>query len=185
MNRESDYFTAVDDLLQDRDELGAGMMGDIDYNSCCYYEYASLDVDQLRTNLDGVQNADQLIHDLIPAMAKAMAFTNPSGKQNTFAGQVLPSLILVECKQDKIPLSYVNAYEEPVSIYGSKSNIVEKSIEKLFDEINAMDAAYGLELRHRIWMAPKTQLNSLQKGERVASFDMLCAQINQWMEEQA
>lgn len=48
-----------------------------------------------------------------------------------------------------------------------------------------MDAAYGLELRHRIWMAPKTQLNSLQKGERVASFDMLCAQINQWMEEQA
>ena len=185
VNRESDYFTAVDDLLQDRDELGAGMMGDIDYNSCCYYEYASLDVDQLRTNLDGVQNADRLIRDLIPALAKAMAFTNPSGKQNTFAGQVLPSLILVECKQDKIPLSYVNAYEEPVSIYGRKSNIVEKSIEKLFDEINAMDAAYGLELRHRIWMAPKTQLNSLQKGERVASFDMLCAQINQWMEEQA
>ena len=47
VNRESDYFTTVDDLLNQKEDgtVGAGMLGDIDYNSCCYYEYASLDTD--------------------------------------------------------------------------------------------------------------------------------------------
>ena len=44
---ESDYFTAMDDLLngETADESGAAMIGDIDYNSSCYYLYAALDTD--------------------------------------------------------------------------------------------------------------------------------------------
>ena len=38
VNRESDYYTAMDDLLKNNEETGAGMIGDTDYNSCCYYE---------------------------------------------------------------------------------------------------------------------------------------------------
>lgn len=51
VNLESDYFTAVDDLLTGSESTGAGMIGDIDFDSCCYYEYASLDMDKLRENL--------------------------------------------------------------------------------------------------------------------------------------
>ena len=184
VNRESDYFTAVDDLLQNRDEIGAGMMGDTDFNSCCYYEYASLDVDQLRENLKYSENPEELIRELIPALLRAMAFTNPSGKQNTFAGQILPSLILVECKRDKIPLSYVNAFETPVSQYGANPKLVENSIVKLFEEIEAMDAAYGLEIEHRAWLAPRTEA-ALQKGERMESFAKLAEEIGKWAVEQA
>lgn len=184
VNRESDYFTAVDDLLQDRDEIGAGMMGDTDFNSCCYYEYASLDVDQLRENLKYSEDPDDLIRKLIPALLRAMSFTNPSGKQNTFAGQILPSLILVECKQDKIPLSYVNAFETPVSQYGTNPKLVENSIQRLFEEIESMDAAYGLEIAHRAWLAPRTEA-ALEKGERMESFAKLTEEIGKWMVEQA
>ena len=36
---ESDYFTAMDDLLSgaNLEEMGAGMIGDVDYNASCYY----------------------------------------------------------------------------------------------------------------------------------------------------
>jgi hypothetical protein len=30
----------MDDLLKNNEETGAGMIGDTDYNSCCYYECA-------------------------------------------------------------------------------------------------------------------------------------------------
>lgn len=181
VNRESDYYTAVDDLLDDRDENGAGMMGDTDFNSCCYYEYASLDVDQLRENLKYSEDCETLIRKLIPTLIRVMAYTNPGGKQNSFAGQVLPAFIMVECKREKIPLSYVNAYEEPVKLYGRNPQVVENSIRKLFDEVALMDDVYGLKVEHRAWLAPRTQSN-LENGERMERFEDLCAAVANWIE---
>lgn len=183
VNRESDYFTAIDDLLEGRDELGAGMMGDIDYNSCCYYEYASLDVDQLRENLRFSPDADELVAGLVPALLRAMAFTNPSGKQNTFAGNIFPDAIVVERKNDKIPLSYVNAFEEPVPTFGRNPRIVENSVKRLFDEIDRMDAAYGLEIANRAWLMPKFGEVASKKGEKVDSFGELTALVASWIKE--
>ena len=64
VNRESDYFTAVDDLLnkeEDPDDSGAAMIGDVDYNSCCYYEYASIDTDILADNLKNAEDPEGLM----------------------------------------------------------------------------------------------------------------------------
>ena len=182
VNRESDYFTAVDDLLKS-DEVGAGMMGDVDYNSCCYYEYAALDVDQLRENLKYTSECEELVKQLVPTLIKTMALTNPSGKQNTFAGQVFPAMILVECKQDKIPLSYVNAFEVPVTTYGGKG-LVNNSIDKLAAHVQAMDAAYQLPIAHRAWMIPQHEGDLELNGEVVASLPMLLDAVVSWMEEE-
>ena len=83
------------------------MIGDTDYNSACYYIYASLDTDILMKNLKDTPDAEQLVKAAIPALIRTMALTNPSGKQNSFAGNVLPSAILVECKEEKVPVSMV------------------------------------------------------------------------------
>ena len=181
VSRESDYFTAVDDLLQNG-EVGAGMMGDVDFNSCCYYEYAALDTDQLRENLKYTDNCEELVDRLVPALLRTMIVTNPSGKQNTFAGQVLPALILVECKQDKIPLSYVNAFEDPVTPYGGRG-IVTKSVERLSAHVAAMDAAYQLPVEHRAWMSPLQDLDESMQGERVASMPALLERVAAWVKE--
>lgn len=178
VNRESDYYTAVDDLLAERDELGAGMMGDTDFNSCCYYEYAALDVDQLRENLSVTPDGAELADKLVPVLMKVMAFTNPSGKQNSFAGHVLPSLIMVECKDEKIPLSYAGAFETPVSGIG----VVQNSIKQLFSEVDLMDEAYALKIAHRCWMAPKAGV-APKMGQRVARFDELTEQVSGWLKE--
>lgn len=117
VNCKSDYFTAMDDLLDGRDENGAAMIGNVDYNSCCYYECASVDTNALCENLKNVENREELMHSILPALLKAMAYTNPSGNQNTFAGQILLDMVMIECKADKIPLSYANAFEVPVSTW--------------------------------------------------------------------
>jgi CRISPR system Cascade subunit CasC len=80
-----------------------------------------------------------------------MAQSNPTGKQNTFAGHVLPEMVMVEFKQRKVPLSYANAFAEPVSL--RKGHVVRESIEKLAKEVDLMDGAYALSVTHRAWMA--------------------------------
>ena len=188
VNRESDYFTAVDDLIRDRDEdqdaSGAGMLGDIDYNSCCYYEYASLDTDALRQNLRNAANCDELIEELLPVLLRAMAMSNPSGKQNTFAGHVFPDFVMLECKKDKIPLSYVNAFEKPVDAWGENPQIVANSIRKLLRHINRMDDAYELPILHRVCFAQDfEERHLLAQGEWMDKFAQLGEACVQWMRE--
>ena len=147
---ESDYFTAMDDMLSgaSMDEKGAAMIDDTDFNSSCYYLYASIDTDALAENLKYADNADEIVRKAIPALLRAMAFTDPSGKQNSFAGHVLPSVVMVECKEKKIPTSMVNAFVEPV---GKGGDLVKRSAEKLADEVDMTARNFGLEVRERLW----------------------------------
>lgn len=146
---ESDYFTAMDDMLSgDEGEGGAAMIGDADFNSSCYYVYASIDTDQLRENLKYAEEPDVIIRKAVPALLRAMAFTNPNGKQNSFAGHVLPSAVMVECKNAKIPTSMVNAFADP--IYSAKG-LVRESVQALANEADMLTRNYGLKVEKRLW----------------------------------
>ena len=159
------------------------MLDYTDYNSCCYYEYAAMDVDQLRENLKYTPDCENLVQRLIPVLIKTMAMTNPSGKQNTFAVQVFPALIMVECKEDKIPLSYVNAFEVPVTTYGGKG-LVNNSIDKLAAHVRAMDAVYQLPIKHRAWLIPQREGDLEVDGDAIASLPALLDAVAAWMEEE-
>lgn len=153
VSQESDFFTAVDDLNSTYgSDAGSAMMGDIDFNANCYYQYASLDIDQLKANLCGHPNTDEMIKHMISALINAIAFSNPTGKQNSFAGHIAPSLICVERKDKKIPISYVNAFEKPI-----RKNYSEESCMKLIDEINLFEQVYGELCVERLWFAPKCE----------------------------
>ena len=154
LNMESDYFTAMDDLLQGEtmDDSGAGHVNGTDYNSSCYYIYASLDTDILRKNLENNPDCDELIRKAIPALIRTMALTNPSGKQNSFAGNVLPGAILVECKSEKVPVSLVNAFVKPVRPESSNGNdLVRGSIRSLCAEADGIQRSFGLKVDKRFW----------------------------------
>lgn len=149
---ESDYYTAMDDLLRGDtlEESGSGMIGDIDYDSSCYYLYASLDTDALRDNLKYAEDPDGLVRKAIPALLRTMALTNPSGKQNSFAGHVLPSAMLVECKTDKIPVSLVNAFVKP-AVPGASRDLVQSSIESMVKQSDEIDQGFGLPVEKKLW----------------------------------
>ena len=144
LNMESDYFTAMDDLLS----------GDTmeDYNASCYYIYASLDTDILRENLKYTPDSEALICKAIPALIRTMALTNPSGKQNSFAGNILPSAILVECKEEKVPVSMVNAFAKPVKPEkDNDGDLILGSIQRLCTEVDSIQRSFGLSVSRRLW----------------------------------
>lgn len=179
VNQESDYFTAVDDLAADyNQDAGAGHLGDCDYNSCCYYEYASLDVDQLRNTLTKTQSTEALakLPDLIAALLEAIVYSGPSGKQNSFAAHSLPCVICLEKKKRKIPVSYVNAFEEPV-----RSNYSVESSKRLSAEIDKMDSKFDTGIEERLWMDVNGAA-SPTNAQRISSFKELISIAASWIQ---
>ncbi len=183
VNQESDYFTAVDDMISsaESDDAGAGMIGDTDFNSCCYYHYMAIDTDILEKNLRYSPDAEVLIREVLPAMIQVMAYSDPSGKQNSFAGHVLPDMLCVEVKEKKIPVNYANAFAEPVRFAGQQK-LVSESIRKLVEEIDTMDQAYGLGIVHRGWFSPRTPELVPKKCDGMKTFESLLEACSDWAE---
>ncbi len=109
VEREFDYFTAVDDK-GDANETGAGMIGQIEFNSATFYRYAVIDVAKLVENL---QKDKELALTGIQAFTQAMARAIPTGKQNTFAAHNPPSFVGVVLRHAS-PFNLANAFERPI-----------------------------------------------------------------------
>ncbi|WP_434212668.1 type I-E CRISPR-associated protein Cas7/Cse4/CasC [[Pseudomonas] boreopolis] len=109
VEREFDYFTAVDDK-GDEDETGAGMIGQVEFNSATFYRYAVLDVNKLFDNLQGDR---ELALSAIEAFTQALVRAIPSGKQNSFAAHNPPEFIGISLRH-ATPLNLANAFEKPV-----------------------------------------------------------------------
>src|SRR5690606_31108785 len=77
-------------------------------------------------------------------------FTSPSGKQNTFAAHQLPDAILVEVKLSKVPVSYANAFVNPVSLR-DRDGLVVASVQQLADHVKLMTHKFSLPSEARLW----------------------------------
>lgn len=137
VDRDFDYFTAVDDL-QPEDTAGADMIGTIEFNSSCYYRYSVIDVDQLRDNLGDGSN---LTSTAVAGYARATIEAIPSGKQNTFAAHNPPATVLVLVRRSRGPRNLANAFEAPITANGH--GLTKASADRLLETWRATDAAYG------------------------------------------
>ena len=168
MDHEFDYFTAVDDMKPSSDP-GAGMIGDVEFNSSCYYKYFSLDFDSLVRTLAGPEpdekakkEAREIAAITLRAFLKAAIFTTPSGKQNTFAAHQLPDAILVEVRPKKMPVSYANAFVKPIKPKGEK-DLVEASVEQMTAHADMLNKKFNLESSLRLWFTTgKTGIEGAQ-----------------------
>jgi CRISPR system Cascade subunit CasC len=106
VSNEYDYFTAVDDL-SDEDNAGAGHIGTVEFNSSTLYRYATVAVHELHKQL-----GDDTI-DAVKQFVRAIVYSMPTGKQNTFANRTLPDAVLVTLRNDQ-PINLVGAFEKPV-----------------------------------------------------------------------
>lgn len=140
LNQEFDYFTAVDDLA---DEPGAGMIGDIEFNSSTYYKYVNMNWEELVANLGGdVEVAARGVLALLDAVVTAQ----PTGKQNTFAAFNLPDLVLLEVSDTNLPVSYANAFLKPVRATHD-ATLMENSVKQLANYMDKVTTAYNLSAR--------------------------------------
>ena len=137
VEREFDYFTAVDDLGS-AEETGAGMIGQVEFNSATFYRYASLDARKLQSNLQGDRD---LTLAGIGAFTQALARAIPSGKQNTFAANNPPSFIGVVLRHAS-PFNLANAYEKPMWADRQQA-ITAQSVKAMAAQERQLATAYG------------------------------------------
>lgn len=170
LDHEFDYYTAVDDLkdAEGGDDKGAGMVGDVEFNSSCFYKYFSLDWDDL---VRKVHDADLALR-AVRGFIRAAALTTPTGKQNGFAAHNPPDLVLVECKPRKVPVSYANAFVKPSAPAGGR-DLVDDSIARLASYIEAIDRAYAIR-SDRYWLATR---EALCPGTRVEGLEDLIGRV--------
>ncbi|MGH7442003.1 MAG: type I-E CRISPR-associated protein Cas7/Cse4/CasC, partial [bacterium] len=184
VDHEFDYFTSVDDLERAADDsagAGADMIGDVEFNSACYYKYFNVHVDGLVDNLTGkafdknkqvagedAKKARAVARKAVRSLIEAACLVTPSGKQNSFAAHQLPSLLWIEVRERNLPVSYANAFCDPVNPK-DKSGLEAASATALKTECEKLSRMYGLEARKRLLLAKDGEFQILG----VASSDSL------------
>lgn len=187
IDHEFDYYTAVDDLERAADDeagAGADMIGDVEFNSACYYKYFNIHVDGLVDNLTGKafdknrkisaeddSNARKTAAKAARTLIEAACRITPSGKQNSFAAHQLPSLVWVEIRNENLPVSYANAFCSPVDPK-SREGLENESANSLKQECEALAEMYGLQARKRLLLAKNGELQILD-GQKLKSLKEL------------
>lgn len=138
VNMEMDFFTAADDMAL-KEETGAGMMGTTGYNSACFYRYARIDWDQLVANLGSDRD---LARRTVEGFLRAIVAAVPTGKQNSFAAQNPPSLLMVTVREDHQGWSLANAFEKPV-LPDRNGGLIGPSIKAMDENWERITAVYG------------------------------------------
>lgn len=154
VDREFDFYTAVDDL-NPREETGAGMMGDVEFYSACLYRYANVDLDQLAYNL---QDDRELAARGVEAFLRAFTLTLPSGKQNSFAAHNPPGFVAFVVREATMPRNLAGAFEKPIWASDGKS-LSALSVEALLSTWEVFDRAYGRGRREWISLLNLTDGN--------------------------
>lgn len=137
VDREFDFYTAVDDL-NPAEETGAGMMGDVEFYSATLYRYALVDLEKLCENL---QEDEDLARNAALAFLQAFTLTLPKGKQNTFAAHNPPLFVAFRVGEG-LPRNLATAFEKPIWPQERKS-LAGLSVEALLREWEKFDKAYG------------------------------------------
>lgn len=173
VEREFDYFTAVDDVGSP-EETRAGMIGQVEFNSATFYRYAVVDANKLLKNLQGDQD---LALAALEAFTQAKVRAVPTGKQNTFAAHNMPAFVGV-CLRHAAPLNLANAFEKPVAP-GRDQALSRQSVAELAKHEELLAGVYA-DPRDRWAYLDLSGAWPEARGERQANL----AALARWVKEQ-
>jgi len=158
---ENDYFTVVDDLMQEAGDLGSAGIFDTELASGLYYGYVVIDVPQLLENLEGIAAKDcfsestpaerrELAGRVVQHLLHLIATVSPGAKRGSTAPFDWAKFMLVEAG-DWQPRSLAGAFHDalPLEDKTSADTIRQRAVARMTQEISAMDEAYGAPLARR------------------------------------
>lgn len=132
---EDDYFTAVDDLNDGKEDSGSSHIGESGFAAALFYNYICINKSQLIENLDG---NEELANKAIQALTEAAVKVSPKGKQNSFASRAYASYVMAE-KGEQQPRSLSAAFLKPVA--GGDQGL--DAIKALNKQAENFDKVYG------------------------------------------
>jgi len=141
---EDDYFTAVDDLNDGKEDAGSAHIGESGFAAALFYSYICINKTQLIENLGG---NEELANRAVKALTEAAVKVSPKGKQNSFASRAYASYVLAE-KGAQQPRSLAVAFLKPIQDEdpaGAAIQAMETQVENL-DKVYSpcADARYSL-----------------------------------------
>ncbi len=143
---ETDYFSAVDDLLKDGDDaqLGSGHIGTTELTSGLFYGYVVVDVALLVSNLEGCDRKDAATADrtlaakVVEELVHLVATVSPGAKLGSTAPYADALCVLVE-HGDAQPRTLANAFLKPVT---EKPDVLANTYQALNKHLGALDGMY-------------------------------------------
>jgi CRISPR system Cascade subunit CasC len=174
---ESDYFTAVDELVAEgaEGELGSGLINNTELTSGLFYGYVVVDVPLLVSNIEGCAQEDWLEADLTLAnevlarTIRSIATVSPGAKLGSTAPYSRAEFLLVEAGNAQ-PRTLANAFRKPVS---TTPDVRENSYRALGKYVNELDQMYGDAPARRLAAigADEGLLDALKLSEAVSVAD--------------
>lgn len=170
---ETDYFSAVDDLLRDAEDeqLGSGHIGTSELTSGLYYGYVVVDVPLLVSNLEGAERsawhaADRsLAAEVVRRLVHLVSTVSPGAKLGSTAPYAYANLVLVEVGSAQ-PRTLANAFLKPVE---QRPDVLRNAYRALGTHILDLDAMYGRSTERRLAaLGPREELeNALSADVRL------------------
>lgn len=166
---ENDYFTVVDDLLQEAGETGSAGIFDTELASGLYYGYLVVDVPQLVANLEGIEIKDwasatpeqrSLAGRVVQHLLHLVATVSPGAKRGSTAPFEWAKFMLVEAG-DWQPRSLAGAFQNALST--RQPGLRQAAVQRLSDEIARLDAAYGAPLARRYLSVDEVSVPGAQR----------------------
>jgi CRISPR system Cascade subunit CasC len=171
ITQEFDYYTAMDDLKPDS-EPGADMIGDVEFNSSTYYKYINIHWEKLLENLG---NDTEVARRAVLALVEAAVFSQPTGKQNSFAAQNLPDMILLEVSPKNVPVSYANAFLKPVFPKSDK-NLMDASVNALSAYLGKVSGTFNLKAERAFTSTQEYEISGAETKDSLAD-------LQDWLSE--
>lgn len=154
VDADVDWFTAIDDLVVDEGEVGAGHLNTQEFSAGVFYRYASLNIKQLEENMGGATRTEAL--SVAAHLVHLLSTVVPTAKQNTFAAFNPADLVMTSFSD--MPLSAANAFEQPVERGQRQGGYLKPSI-KAFEEYMArVYTGFGLDDRKAVFSLWDTAL---------------------------
>jgi CRISPR system Cascade subunit CasC len=163
---ETDYFAAVDDLLQGADDskLGSGHVSTTELTSGLFYAYVVVDVAQLVSNLEGCDpnawtTADRSLSGaVVSSLLQIVTRVSPGAKRGSTAPYAYAHLTLVEAGSAQ-PRTLANAFLHPVS---ERPDLLGNAYDALASYVIDVDQVFGLANRRALAaIGPKEKLAAL------------------------
>ncbi|GAB4356618.1 MAG: type I-E CRISPR-associated protein Cas7/Cse4/CasC [Immundisolibacter sp.] len=187
---ETDYFTAVDDLVREIDSdagAGAGHVNAAELTSGIYYGYVAVDVPLLISNLEGVdpgawEEADRnLAGEVVERLVHLVASVSPGAKLGATAPYSLADFVAVEAGIGQ-PCTWANAFFDPVT---GQDHLREKAVARLDDYLLRLDRMHQPAVERRYAAMTDAGLGA-DRAENAEGLPFLarwaCAVITEGME---
>lgn len=152
---DDDFFTAVEDLNEFKEDEGSAFMGDAGFGSGVYYLYICINKTLLIENLQGDED---LANTTLSALVEAVAKVAPTGKQNSFASRAYTSYLLAESGSQQ-PRSLSVSFFKPIK----GDDQIGLAISELESQREKLETVYGACADKKEVMNAQTGEGTLQK----------------------